>query len=90
MSKADLEVLVQATGIDTEREQERGIKKQSIPQQSKIDAKRRSVLNDAKYGPANGPHWAMNRSRYPNLIRVLAEEPDPEIRKDIMKSHGRI
>ena len=48
------------------------------------------MLNDATYGPANGPHWAMNRSRYPNLIRVLAKEPDPEMRMDIMKSHGRI
>ena len=87
ISKADLEVLVTATSLNKEREQERGIKKRSIPQQTKMVAKRRSVLNDAKYGPGNGPHWGTNRSRYPNLIRALAEEPDPKKRRTLSESH---
>ena len=50
-------------------------------------AKRRSVLNDAKYGPGNGPHWGADRSRYPNITRALADEPDPKKRRAISKSH---
>jgi hypothetical protein len=87
VSKADLEVLVAATGLDKERDQQRGIKKRSISQQDKLVTKRRSVLNDAKYGPGNGPHWGTNRSRYPNLIKALADEPDPRRRRTLGESH---
>ena len=45
------------------------------------------MLNDAKYGPGNGPHWSTNRSRYTNLIRALAEGPDPDKRRAISESH---
>ena len=56
VSKDDLEVLAAVTGLNREREQKRGIKKRSISQHDKAVAKRRSVLNDAKHGPGNGPH----------------------------------
>ena len=53
------------------------------------DAKvrQRSVLDGKRYGPGNRPYWEMKegqeRSRYPNLIRALAEEPDPRQRRNI-------
>ena len=68
VSRGDLEVLVAATGVNKEREQIRGIKKRSISRHDETAAKRRSVLNDSKHGPGNGPHWGSGRSRCPNLI----------------------
>ena len=41
------------------------------------------VLNDNRYGPGNRPHWALNKTRFPNLIKALNEEPDMGIRKRV-------
>ena len=79
-----------ATGLNKEREQMRGIKKRSISRHDEAVAKRRSVLNDTKHGPGNGPHWGSGRSRYPNLIRALTEESDPRKRRTLGESHRLI
>ena len=86
ISKTDLEVLVTATSLNKER----GIKERLISQQAKTVAKRRSVLNDAKYVTGNGPHWGADRSWYPNLVRTLAEDPDPKKRRTFSESHRHI
>ena len=48
---------------------------------------RLKLLDGKRYGPGNRPYWEMEegqeRSRYPNLIRALAEEPDPRQRRNI-------
>ena len=44
------------------------------------------LLSDAKFGPEDGPNWAVGRTRYPNFARLLAQELDPEIRKGMVKS----
>ena len=41
------------------------------------------LLNDNRYGPGNRPHWALNKTRFPNLIKALNEEPDMGIRKRV-------
>ena len=47
----------------------------------------RYMLDGKRYGPGNRPYWEMEegqeRSRSPNLIRALAEEPDPRQRRTI-------
>ena len=39
------------------------------------------MLNDNKYGPGNRPHWALNKTRFSNLIKALNKEPDMGTRK---------
>ena len=65
------------------------LNKGSIPQQPvhrKVLVKRRSVLSEAKFGPGDGPNWAVGRARYPNFARVLAQESDPNTRSQMIKS----
>ena len=46
-----------------------------------------AVLDGKRYGPGNIPCWEMKegqeRSRYPNLIRVLTKELEPSCRRSI-------
>ena len=61
----------------------------SIPQQPvhrKVLVKRRSVLSEAKFGPDDGPNWAVGRAQYPNFVRMLAQESDPNTRSQMIKS----
>ena len=53
---------------------------------SKALAKRRSVLSDSKFGPGDGPNWAVGQTRYPNFQHLLAQERDPKTRKGMVKS----
>ena len=67
----------------------KGLRQGSIPQQPihrKALVKRRSVLSEAKFGPGDGPDWAVGRTRYPNFARMLAQESDPETRSRMLKS----
>ena len=48
--------------------------------------KRRSVLSEAKFGPGDGPNWAVGRTRYPNFARMLAQESDPDTGLRMLKS----
>ena len=48
-----------------------------------INVLNESLLNDNRYGPGNRPHWALNKTRFPNLIKALNEEPDMGIRKRV-------
>ena len=44
------------------------------------------VLNEAKFGPGDGPNWAVGRTLYPNFARVLAQQLDPETCSRMLKS----
>ena len=48
-----------------------------------IYPKSKDVLDDNTYGPDNRPHWVLNKTRFPNLIRALNLEPDMDTRKRI-------
>ena len=63
-------------GSTDNQEHEKGVNnKSSLPPVNTV-AKRRSVLDDNKYGPGNRPHWALSRTQVLNLIRALNTEPD--------------
>ena len=78
-----MNVLKRAMGSDNIQENKRDVNSKSILPAVNTVAKRRSVLNDNKYGPGNRPHWALNKTRFPNLIKALNEEPDMGIRKQV-------
>jgi hypothetical protein len=42
------------------------------------------VLDDTRYGPGNIPHWALNKTRFPNLIKALNQEPDMGTHKRVL------
>ena len=52
-------------------------------QTSRRRMQRPHVLDDNRYGPGNRPHWALSRTRFPNLIRALNTEPDMDTRKRV-------
>ena len=83
ISKQDLDVLKRAMGSDNMQKNKKDVKSESISPAVNTVAKRRSVLNDNRYGPGNRPHWALNKTRFPNLIKALNEEPDMGIRKRV-------
>jgi hypothetical protein len=83
ISKQDIEVLRRAIGSDENQEHKKGVKSKSISPSVNTVAKRRSVLDDNKYGPGNRPHWALSRTRFPNLIKALNTEPNMGIRKRV-------
>ena len=83
ISKQDLDVLKRAMGSDNMQKNKKDVKSKSISPAVNTVAKRRSVLNDNRYGPGNRPHWALNKTRFPNLIKALNEEPDMGIRKRV-------
>ena len=78
--------------IKVSKKPTKGLRQGSIPQQPirrKVLVKRRSVLSEAKFGPGDGPNWAVGRARYPNFARMLAQESDPDTRSRMIKSrHG--
>jgi hypothetical protein len=47
-------------------------------------------LDDNKYGPGNRPHWALSRTRFPNLIKALNTEPNMGIRKRVSSLYHEI
>ena len=49
-------------GSDNTQENKKDVKSKSILPAVNTVAKRRSVLNDNKYGPGNRPHWALSKS----------------------------
>ena len=76
-----MEVLKRAIGSTDNQEHKTVVKSKSILPPINRVAKRRSDLDDNKYGPGNRPHWALRRTRFPNLIRALNTEPDMSTRK---------
>ena len=44
------------------------------------------MLSEAKFGPGDGPNWAVGRARYPNFARMLAQESDPDTCSRMIKS----
>ena len=80
----DIEVLAKTMGLDRTSQ---STPSESTPQLTEAKVRRRSVLDGKRYGPGNRPYWEMKegqeRSRYPNLIRALAEESDPRQRRSI-------
>ena len=83
ISKQDIDVLRRAIGPAEDREHKTGVKSKSISPPVNTVTKRRRVMDDNIYGPGNRPHWALSRTRFPNLIRVLNTEPDMDTRKRI-------
>ena len=83
ISKQDIEVLNRATGSTDDQEHEKGVKSKSVLLPVKTVAKQRNVLDDNKYGPGNRPHWALSRTRFPNLSRALNTEPYMDTRKRV-------
>ena len=81
ISKQNIEVLKRAIESTNVHEHKMGVKSKSIPSFAKTVSKQRNVLDDNKYGPGNEPHWALNRTRFPNLIRALNMELNMNIRK---------
>ena len=41
------------------------------------------LLNDNRYGPGNRPYWALNKTRFPFLIKDLNKKPDMGICKQV-------
>ena len=82
ISKQDIDVLRRAIGPAEEQEHKTDVNSKSISPVNTV-AKRRSVLDDNRYGPGNRPHWALSRTRFPNLIRALNTEPDMDTRKRV-------
>ena len=83
ISKQDMDVLKRAMGSDNIQENKRDVNSKSILPAVNTVAKQRSVLNDNKYGPGNRPHWALNKTRLPNLIKALNTEPSMGIHKRV-------
>ena len=82
-SKQDINMLRCAIGPAEDQEHKTGVKNKSISPPVNTVAKRRSVLDDNRYGPGNRPHWALSRTRFPNLMRALNTEPDMDTRKRV-------
>ena len=83
ISKQDIDVLRHVIGPAEDQEHKTGVKSKLISPPVKTVAKRRSVLDDNRYGPGNRPHWALSRTRFPDLIRALNTEPDMVTRKRV-------
>ena len=62
ISKQGIDVLQRAIGPTEDQEYKTNVKSESISPVNTV-AKRRSVLDDNIYGPGNGPHWALSRTR---------------------------
>ena len=58
----------------------RGVDKGSIPPKAKQAAKRRSVLEEDKYGPVESAKWKRVNARFPALYKALLAEPDKATR----------
>ena len=88
MPQEDLKVLAKAMGVN---DQGAELPKESTPSSTTVKVGQRSVLDGKRYGPGNRPYWDMKegqeRSRYPNLIRALAREQDPGLRRRLWESH---
>ena len=91
MPQQDLTVLAKAMGID---ETDSKLPRMLTPPLTEAKVRRRSVLDGKRYWPGNRPYWEMKegqkRSRYPNLIRVLAREQDPSRRRQLWETHKRV
>ena len=91
MPQDNLKVLAKAIRVD---DQGAELPKESTPPSTRVKMGRRSVLDGKRYGPGNRPYWEMKegqeRSRYPNLIRALAREQDPGLRRRLWESHKRV
>ena len=83
ISKQDSNVLRRAIGPAEDQEHKTGAKSKSISPHVNTVAKQRSVLDDNRHGPGNRSHWALSRTRFPNLIRALNTEPDMDTRKRV-------
>ena len=49
-----------------------------------------NLLDDNRYGPGNRSHWALNKTRFPNLIKALNQEPDMSTRKCVSSLYQAI
>ena len=76
ISNQDIDVLKCASRSADNQEHKTGVKSKSISLPVNTVAKQRSVLDDNIYGPGNRPHWALNRTRLPNLSWALKRKPD--------------
>ena len=84
ISKQDMDVLKRMMGSGDIQENKRDANSKPILPAVNTVAKRRSVLDDNKYGPGNRPHWAINKTRFPNLIKALNQEPDMGTRNQVL------
>ena len=78
VSSNDLQVFSKALGIER---QNHNRQEGSTPPVTPVPPGRRSVLDDNKFGPENGPYWEMKEgrvsTRYPGLLRALSKIQDP-------------
>ena len=68
----------------------RGGKIELISLRSSATAKRRSVLEESKYGPNSGPQWKAEGSRYPNLYKVLLQEPLRLRKRELLENNSQV
>ena len=61
----------------------------SISPRTGVTAKQRSVLRKSTCGPGSGPQWKAGGTRYPNLYKVLLEEPSRIRRTKLLEDNSR-
>ena len=83
ISKQDIDVLNRAIESADDQEHKTVVKSKSFSPPVDTVAKRRSLLDDNRYGPGNIPHWALSRTQFPNLSRALNTEPDMNTCKQV-------
>ena len=54
-----------------------------------VTAKRRSELEESKYGPGSGPQCNAGGSRYPSMYNTLMQEPSRTRRTKLLKDNSR-
>ena len=82
ISRQAIEVLRRAIGPTEDQEKKMDVMSKLISLVNTVP-KRRSVLDDNRYGPDNRPHWALSRIRFPNLVRALNTELDMDTGKRV-------
>lgn len=88
ISVADGEVLEKAVVVISvktpvkcpKKRKTEGVDKKSIPPNVKQMAKRRSVLEENKYGPVESAKWKRVNACFPALYKALLAEPDKATR----------
>ena len=49
-----------------------------------------NVLGESKYGPNSGPQWKAEGSRYPNLYKVLLQEPLRLRKRELLENNSQV
>ena len=79
---------VTKTGSVDKKRTLRGSKRKSISPRFKPLEKRRSVLEDPKYGPGSNPHWKAGSACYPAFFKALLDEPSRIKRIKMVTARG--